>query len=92
MTFHVFTILDNKSHVHSPPFQTRHTGEAIRMFTDLCNDDRSTVSKYPADFQLVQIATFNDELGVYQNIDPIYLGTADQYRRPSQQLQLLKDN
>lgn len=92
MIFHVFTVLDNRSHIHSPPFLTRHTGEAVRSFTELVNDERSSVSKYPADFQLIQIATFNDELGVFQNIEPVYLGAADQYKRTNPQLKLLQDS
>jgi hypothetical protein len=87
--FNVYSILDSKSHVYSPPFLSRHTGEALRSFTDLVNDDRSTVSKYPGDFQLVQISTFDDELGVFMEVKPVFLGTAEQYQKPSAQLSLL---
>lgn len=89
MTYLVFSILDTKSHLYGPPFYSRHTGEALRNFTELVNDDRSTVSKYPSDFQLVQLAEFNDEDGVFNPIKPIYLGAGDQYAKPSAQLQLL---
>lgn len=91
MIFNVYSILDGKSHVYSPPFLSRHTGEALRSFTDLVNDERSTVSKYPGDFQLVQVATFDDELGTFIECKPVFLGTADQYQKPSAQLSLLKD-
>lgn len=89
MTLFVFSILDNKSHLYSPPFYCRHTGEALRNFTELVNDERSSVSKYPSDYQLVQVATFNDEDGHFDPIKHVHLGTADQYKKPSPQLQLL---
>lgn len=93
MTFHVFSILDNKSHLYSPPFLSRHTGEAIRSFTDLVNDERSSVSKYPGDYQLVMLGEFDDEAGMFINQKQVFLGGADQYKKPATQLSLLaKDN
>lgn len=89
MTYLVFSILDNKSHLFGPPFYSRHTGEALRNFTELVNDDRSTVSKYPADFQLVQVASFDDEDGTFSPSKHIFLGSGDQYQKPSAQLSLL---
>lgn len=89
MTYNVYSILDVKSHLYGPPFYSRHTGEALRNFTELVNDDRSSVSKYPSDFQLVQVATFNDEDGLFSPIKHIHLGAGDQYRKPSAQLELL---
>lgn len=89
MTYLIFSILDVKAHLFGPPFYSRHTGEALRNFTELVNDDRSTVSKYPADFQLVQLGTFNDEDGSFTTIKPIYMGSGDQYENPKTQLQLL---
>jgi hypothetical protein len=87
----VFSILDTKSHLFGPPFYCRHTGEAVRNFTELVNDERSMPSKYPGDYQLVHLSNFNDEEGTFDVIKPVYFGAGDQYRRPSAQLQLLKD-
>lgn len=89
MIYNVYSILDSKSHLYGPPFYCRHTGEALRNFTELVNDDRSTVSKYPGDFQLVQVAIFDDELGTFQLIKHIHLGAGDQYAKPKAQLSLL---
>jgi len=88
MTYLVFSIFDSKSHLYGPPFYSRHTGEALRNFVELVNDDRSTVSKYPGDFQLVQLASFDDESGVFSPSTPVYLGAGDQYAKPKQQLPL----
>jgi len=91
VTYLVFTILDNKSHLYGPPFYARHTGEALRNFTELVNDERSMPSRYPADFQLVNIAEFDDEDGTFTPIKPVFLGSGDQYQKPTAQLSLLAE-
>lgn len=58
-----FSIYDVKAEIYSPPFFVNTVGLAIRMFTDLVNDGESRIAKYPADFTLFEIGSFDDSSG-----------------------------
>ena len=57
----LFTVHDNKSQSYGPIFQAKTTVDGIRMFEQLCSDPQSFPAKYPADFVLVEIATYDDQ-------------------------------
>lgn len=59
----VYTIYDVKSQVHHPPFVVFSKNEALRMFTDMANDPKSTISRHPEDYLLFHIADFNQVTG-----------------------------
>lgn len=61
MELKAYSIYDHKALAHGTPFFTQTDGLAVRMFADLVNDPRSTVSKHPKDFALYCIGTFNDD-------------------------------
>lgn len=63
----VFTLLDTKSGVHSPPFFMAHTGQAVRACQDLGADRGTSVGRHPADFMLVQLGTWDDQNGQFSN-------------------------
>lgn len=63
MMLKVFSIYDIKAETYSPPFFLQTVGLAIRTFTDVANDRESRVHKYPEDFTLFEIGTFNDTSG-----------------------------
>lgn len=65
----VFAVRDTKLGVWMQPFQLQHTGQALRFFEDLSNDGQSIMSKHPSDFNLYEIATFDDASGAYQNLE-----------------------
>lgn len=64
MILQVFSVFDSKAKVYSQPFYSINAGVAVRSFTDLVNDPGSSVHRYPEDFTLFQIATFDDARGV----------------------------
>lgn len=55
----MFTVFDSKADTYIPPFCMRSTGEAIRGFITILNDDISDYCKYPADFTLFEIGSFD---------------------------------
>jgi len=56
----VYTIFDSKTAAYLQPFYLRSNGEAIRAFTEAVNDPKSTFYKYPEDFILFEIGTWDD--------------------------------
>lgn len=65
MRLFVFTVLDSAVGAHLQPFFSRSKGEAIRSFTDACNDEKSQFNKHLADFTLVFLGEFDDVSGTF---------------------------
>lgn len=74
MVTKVFAIQDVKSEMFHTPFFYPHNGQALRAFTELVRDGQSMVSKYPGDFKLVWIGTFDDASGKLVASDMVTLG------------------
>lgn len=64
----IFSIRDTKGEFYSPPFYKHQTAEAIRDFTQAANDPQSTISKFPEDFDLFELGTYDNLTG---KIDPL---------------------
>ena len=59
----VCSVFDKKVNAFMPPFFVRSQGEAIRSFTDACQDGAHVFCKHPEDYLLFQVGEFNDENG-----------------------------
>lgn len=68
MELKVFSIRDSKAEIYNQPFFNKSHGEAERNFQMLIADEKSMVSKYPEDFDLYFIGTYDDESG---KLDPL---------------------
>lgn len=82
MIVKMFCIYDSKAEAYMQPFFFQATGLAIRAFEDLVRDDKSNISKYPQDFTLFELGTFDDQtakLDLY--VTPMSLGVALQYKK-----------
>jgi len=84
MLLHFFSIYDCKSESYMQPFLVRNKGEAIRGFSDLCNDGKSSVSQHPADYTLFHIGTFDDNTGSLNPLaSPVSCGVGIEFVRSS---------
>lgn len=83
MLHRVYSIYDIKSETYSPPFLQKNDIEAKRSFQEIANDKNTMVSKYPEDFTLCSIGTFNDALGMLQATEARTIDSASQYSRQS---------
>lgn len=63
MLVQIFSVYDIKSKSFGQPFYSLTRGTAIRSFTDLVNDPQTSINKYPDDFTLFEIGTFDDNSG-----------------------------
>jgi len=69
----VLSVFDAKTGLYDPPFIVRHQGEAMRQFGILKENQETKYGKTPSDFILRQIATFDDETGVFTNVQAMDL-------------------
>lgn len=79
----VFSIFDVKADAFNTPFFAPSNGIAIRQFSDLANDPQSTVNRHAADFKLVCIGSYNDQLGLLEAEAHQSLGFATEYIKQS---------
>lgn len=70
MQHKVFTIKDSAVGTYHPPFFNNSHGEAERNFRDLVNDNKSTVSQHPEDFDLFYIGIYDSNQGKFIELEP----------------------
>lgn len=63
MNIKMFSIRDGAVGAFQPPFCMRSNAEAVRMFTDLCNNPEQMMNKYPEDYELWLVGDFDDNNG-----------------------------
>lgn len=72
-----FACFDSKSVSFGVPFFNQVPAVAVRMFTDLVNDNTSIISRHPEDFTLFEVGSFDDIKGVLLPLGaPVNLGVA----------------
>lgn len=69
MVLKAFSIRDQKGEIFHTPFFKHTIGEAERDFSSLVRDDKSQVSKFPEDFDLYHVGSYDDQTGVFQALD-----------------------
>jgi hypothetical protein len=67
MILRSFSLLDIKAGFYSPPFFMSHLAQAVRAVGELGEDLRTQVGRHPADYQLVELGTWDDQTGAYEN-------------------------
>lgn len=84
MIYKIFTVFDSKVGAYLQPFFMRSRGEAIRAYTDLCNDGKSEFTKYPEDYTLFELGEFSDMDAKFHMYDaPHSLGVALEFKKVS---------
>lgn len=84
MIYKCFSIFDSKSEAFMLPFTQMTQGEAIRAFSDVCNDPDHAFARHPGDYTLFDLGCFDTDSGKFTNHDtPISLGLALQHIRPT---------
>jgi len=65
----IFTIRDSKADSYGIPFYSPTPGTAERQLKDLTNDPQSMVCKYPEDYDLYKIGSYNQLTGNITKLD-----------------------
>jgi len=69
MEHKMYSVRDSKAEVFGSPFYKRTHGEAEREFTTLANDPQSTVNKFPEDFDLYYVGSYDNDSGKILALD-----------------------
>jgi len=70
----IFSLRDTKSAHFGKPIIAPHQAPLIREFTEAVNDDKTTYSKFPGDFDLYEIGDFNHITGqITPATNPIHI-------------------
>lgn len=64
----VFSLHDEKANAYTQPFFMDQKGQALRALDGIVNSPDSNVNKYPQDFKLYKLGTFNDWDGVLTSL------------------------
>jgi len=68
MELQVYSVRDAKAEIFNQPFLQKTHGEAERTFKNLVSDPNSTVGKFPEDYSLYYLGTYDDSKGLYQSL------------------------
>lgn len=83
MELKVFSIFDEKALVFRTPIFMCQTGQVVRAFDSLVNDKQSEINRYPADFKLYEMGTFDDNSGLLVSLpQPKYVCAALDFFKP----------
>lgn len=74
----VFSIYDSKAECFTPPFSYPAVGQAVRQFSDFCNDPNHPIGKHYSDYRLYRIGSFDDSDGNIITSIPAVLCTGDE--------------
>jgi hypothetical protein len=78
--YKIYTIFDSKIGTYHNPFYAKSRGEAIRIFTEACNDSNSNLFKYPTDFTLFELGEYDDESAAFNTLPtPYSIGLAQEF-------------
>lgn len=78
MEMKIFAIKDSKAGMFNSPFFQPTHGTAERSFKELLKDPQSFVSKYPEDYDLYYLGTYDDITGVVKPEQPQHVVSGSQ--------------
>lgn len=64
MILKMYCIYDRKTEIHHPPNMAHNTGHALRVFTEIFATPNQVFGKYPEDFQIFEVGSFDDQSGM----------------------------
>lgn len=73
----VFSVFDSKAAAYLPPFYAPTAGSALRSFMDAISKADHPFGKYPEDYTLFELGSFDDSTGKFDCLStPVSRGTA----------------
>lgn len=76
----IFAVYDAAVSAYKNPFFMDTSGQAIRGWIDVVNDEKTEFNKHPDDFTLFELGEYDELNGVFENHNtPISHGTALKY-------------
>ena len=78
----IYTVYDHAAKAYMQPFFQDTAGMEIRGFTEVANDPEHSIGKYPSEYTLYHIGTYDDQNGHIECITPEPMGNALEYQNP----------
>lgn len=72
MTLKVFCVFDSKVEAYMQPFFMKSRGEAIRGFTEVVNDPKTSIHKWPADYTLFELGSWDESKAKFELLSTPY--------------------
>jgi len=69
MILYVFTVRDDKAAAYLNPFYVQNEALAIRAMRDCLGSSDHSFAKYPEDYSLYQLGTYDDAQGKFELFD-----------------------
>lgn len=83
MQHKIFTVYDCKAEAYMQPFFSPTMGTAVRSISECVNDPQHIFGKYPADYTLFELGTFNDGKAVFTLLEgPKLIGVCLEFQNP----------
>lgn len=82
MELKIYAVYDSKAESFANPFFFNTKGEALRAWSEACNDDKSPFWKHPSDYTMFEIGSYDNATGrISGNATPIPLGMAQEFKQ-----------
>ena len=79
-----FAIYDEKAKAYNPPFFQSQIGQAIRTFSDLAKDPKTSIYAHQEDYSLYHIGQYDDSDAKLSNkSEPAILAKATDFNEPN---------
>lgn len=69
MNHKIYSVRDSKGEIYLQPFLQKTHGEAERSFKQAVQDEKSSICKFPEDYDLYFLGEFDDTTGKYMPLD-----------------------
>ena len=80
MLLKVYTVFDMASNAYLQPMFFLTKGQAIRAFTEAISDEKHVFCKYPSDYVLFELGSFDDSSAKFELYSsPVSLGVAVEF-------------
>jgi len=84
MVKQIFSLHDDKALAFTQPFFMDTVGQATRALDGIVNSPETNVNKYPKDFKLYKLGTFDDNSGKLTSLDvPEFIAEANEFLKPT---------
>lgn len=79
----LWSIFDEKAHLFGPLFVSATEGLAERFVMEICADPASNLAKFPSDFKLYDMGSYNQVSGLIVPLaQPVLVKSISQYAKP----------
>ena len=75
----IYSVHDSAAKAYLPPFFMRTNTEAERAFETTVKDENSQFNKYPGDYTLVSMGTFDEDTGLITATEPQIIANATKF-------------